>query len=370
MMEQKKTPNLGGGRAHSNQSDEFHNSTRRRGMHPKPTGAWAVYAALSQQQAADDVRQGKPSAYYDSIVTKPADHYSIDTALAEAMREMYGSPVELKGRGQWQRFKPPGKKELDGFASVLGIDRAVFGIWGHDRHLVVLSEDDEKDQTEEQREKARMRREKAERDRQARRLAEARRNAQAAAIAQSKAPFLPLATTHEYTSRKGLKPLGLRQEGTNLVAFLTDGHGIVGYQTISPTGEKRFLTGTAKQGAYWPLGHVKDYIGVCEGVGTAIAVHMGFGCAVAAAMDAGNLKAVCLSLRKRHPNTPIIVYADNDHGPNNDREDNPGVRLGKEAAAAVGGHCVWPSARLGHKGTDFADLWLECPWYFDAGVTV
>jgi putative DNA primase/helicase len=309
-------------------------------MHPKPTGAWAVYAAFSEQLDVQD-------------------------ALREQLASTGLSQVHVTADGEIHRIDhPDGKRGNKRLWYVCRHDFAVWGDWstGEQHNVFAKGPYDP--------EKARKAREEAERHRREYQLAQARRHAQAAAIAQKKAHRLPSAGTHDYTSRKGLKPLGLRQEGTNLVAFLTDGQGIVGYQTISPTGEKRFLTGTAKQGAYWPLGHVKDYIGVCEGVGTAIAVHMGFGCAVAAAMDAGNLKAVCLSLRKRHPNTPIIVYADNDHGPDNDREDNPGVRLGKEAAVAVGGHCVWPTARLGHKGTDFADLWLECPWYFDAGVAV
>src|SRR5690554_8183510 len=81
-----------------------------------------------------------------------------------------------------------------------------------------------------------------------------------------------------------------------------------------------------------------------------------------------NLLPVCLNLRHRYPDVPIIVYADNDHGPDNDRADNPGVRRGKEAAEAVGGRCVWPTARPGQKSTDYVDLWLECPWYFGREV--
>lgn len=336
---------------------------------PKPTGAWAVHAAFSQQLAAHDARQGKPSTYYDSIITKPAAEHSIDTALDDAMREEYGATMQLRGTGPWKRFKPPGKKDEDGFARVLGYDRAVFGVWGRDKHLVVLAEDEGRQQTEEQREKARRARQRAARKRKEERLAEARRNRQAAVEAQELKPRIPWADPlHAYTADKGLEPLGLRQLGPDLVAFLTDGHGVVGYQTISPTGKKCYQTGLALTGAYWPLGHLNGCIAVCEGVATAIAIHMGFGCAVAAAMSCENLLPVCLNLRHRYPDVPIIVYADNDHGPDNDRADNPGVRRGKEAAEAVGGRCVWPTARPGQKSTDYADLWLECPWYFGREV--
>ncbi|QTP55428.1 hypothetical protein HNO51_12495 [Billgrantia sulfidoxydans] len=339
MMIQKKTPNLGGGWAHSDKSDEFHNSTARRSTHPKPVGAWAVYAALSEQLDVQD-------------------------ALREQLASTGLAHPHVIADGEIHRLDhPDGKRGNKRIWYVCRHDFAVWGDWSTGEQHNVF------DKGPCDPEKARRAREEADRRRREYRLAQARRHAQAAAEAQEELHRLPEASPlHPYLARKRIEPFSLRQKGPDLVAFLTDGHGVIGYQTISPTGEKRFLTGTAKQGAYWPLGHVKDYIAVCEGVGTAIAVHMGFGCAVAAAMDAGNLKAVCLSLRKRHPKTPIIVYADNDHGPSDDREDNPGVRLGKEAAAAVGGRCVWPTARLGHKGTDFADLWLESPWYFDSEV--
>lgn len=339
MAAQMKTPSLGGGRAHSKQSDPFHNSTARLDVHPKPAGAWAVYADLSDQLRIEDTLREQ----------------LISTGLSDA---------HVIADGEIHRHDhPDGKRGNKRVWYVCHHDFAVWGDWatGEQHNVFAKGPHDP--------EKAERARQEVERRKRERRLAQDKKRAQAAIKAQDSMRRLPWASPlHSYLVKKRIEPFSLRQEGPNLVAFMTDGYGVIGYQTITPDGDKRFLTGTPTSGAYWPLGHLKGCIIVCEGVGTAIAIHMGYGCAAAAAMSCDNLKPVCLSLRQRHPNVPIIVMADNDHGPDNDRDDNPGVRRGHEAAEAVKGRCIWPSARPGHKSTDFADLWLDSPWYFGREV--
>lgn len=307
----------------------------------KPTGAWAVYAAFSQQLSVED-------------------------ALREQLTTIGLSQAHIIADGEIHRYDhPDGRRGNKRVWYVCHHDFAVWGDWSTGEQHNVFAKGDINHETAE---KARQ---EADRRKRERLLEQSRKHAQAATTAQAALLRLPEADPlHPYLVKKQLQPYSLRQEGQNLVAFLTDGHGVVGYQTITPTGKKRFLSGTHKRGAYWPLGHIGDCIHVCEGVGTAIAIHTAYGGAVAAAMDCGNLLPVCESLRARHPDVPIIVIADNDHGADNDRDDNPGVRLGIAAADAVGGRCIWPSTRPGHKGTDFADLWVDSPWYFGREVSV
>ncbi|WFM71824.1 toprim domain-containing protein [Halomonas sp. CKK8] len=292
---------------------------------------------------------GSPWAVYQAL----AGQLDVQSKLADDIFAHTGAHVQIIANGVIHRHDhPDGKRGNKRLWYVCRHDFACWGDWRTGEHRNVFADANPDPET------ARKARQEAERRRQDRRLAEARKHAQAATQAQEALLRLPEADPlHSYLVKKQIAPFTLRQDGQDLVAFLTDGHGVVGYQTISPDEEKCFLAGTAKVGAYWPLGHVKDGIAVCEGVATAIAIHMGYGCAVAAAMDCGNLKPVALSLRARHPDIPIIIMADNDHH----RDNNPGVTHGKAAAEAVDGKCIYPTPIPGRedKGSDFNDLFLE-----------
>src|SRR5690554_862234 len=221
---------------------------------PKPTGAWAVHAALSQQIAVED-------------------------ALREQLSAI-GLAIAVVADGEIHRHDhPEAKRGNNRIWYVCHHDFAVWGDWSTgEQHNVFPNGpyDPEKAQRE---------RQDAEKRKRDRRLAQAKKHAQAAVDAHEAWRRLPWADPlHPYLAKKRILPFSLRQEGPNLVAFLTDGQGVVGYQTIPPVGKKMFLKGTPLTGTYWPLGHVRDCIAVCEGVGTAIAIHMAYGRAVAAAM--------------------------------------------------------------------------------------
>ncbi|RCV90484.1 toprim domain-containing protein [Billgrantia montanilacus] len=319
---------------------------------PKPTGAWAVRAALSNQLDTE-IEAGRSG--YDSIKEYAKQRHTIDSAMMQALDDQYGNGIHLRGKGLWQRFKPPGKHNPDGYAAVLSNEVAIFGVWGNEKHLVVLSDDEMT--KEERREHRQNAREDADRRRREHQTAEKRRHAQKAERAASEVRAMPWANaSHPYLIAKGIEAPGLKQKGPLLVAPMTDGQTIVNYQTIAPDGNKRFLAGARKQGCYFALGHLSDRLVICEGVATAISIHMAYDCAVAAAMDCGNLKPVALNLRQRHPDLPIVVMADNDYH----RDDNPGVTHGKAAAEAVKGQCVWPSKNPNKPdGMDFNDLFIE-----------
>lgn len=71
-------------------------------------------------------------------------------------------------------------------------------------------------------------------------------------------------------------------------------------------------------------------------------MHEASGLAVVAAMDAGNLGKVEVSLRQRFPDAAITIIADNDEKP--DRQDNPGVAAATKAARAIGARLAVPPA--------------------------
>ncbi|WP_431026220.1 toprim domain-containing protein [Halomonas sp. H5] len=293
---------------------------------PTLGGAWAVHKAFSDQLA-------------------------IEAKLADAILAQTGVSTSIVADGEIHRHDhPDGKRGNKRIWYVCHHDFAVWGDWGTGEQHNVFAKGPIDPETAT---KARMEAERRKHERKAR---DERRRAQAAESARQATHRLPWADSgHPYLVKKKIKPIGLKQQGSKLVAAMTDGRRIVNYQTIDPDGRKRFLAGAKKQGAYFAIGHIGDRLVVCEGVATAISIHLAYGCAVAAAMDCGNLKPVALNLRNRYPDVPIVIMADNDiHRPN-----NPGVTHGKAAAEAVGGQCVWPapSPVQPDAAIDFNDLW-------------
>lgn len=157
---------------------------------------------------------------------------------------------------------------------------------------------------------------------------------------------------HQYLASKRVRPHCLRQLNTSLVLPLYDGSKLVNAQLINAQGNKRFLCGGRVSGCYSTLGHLSDKLYISEGFATAATVHELTGCAVAIALNAGNLKPVALHLRRRHPNLAIIVAADNDRH----TAGNPGRSKGIEAAQAVDGMITWPEFPESAQGSDFNDL--------------
>lgn len=89
---------------------------------------------------------------------------------------------------------------------------------------------------------------------------------------------------------------------------------------INTDGSKHFLKGGEKKGCYSILNFSKDVpalIGIAEGFATAASLleHAqkdGVAMMVIMACDAGNLEPVALTIKKLYPDTPIIIFGDND----------------------------------------------------------
>jgi len=137
-----------------------------------------------------------------------------------------------------------------------------------------------------------------------------------------------------YLARKGVaheKGLRYLADGTLLVPMIrydvteaqeadpayTGPRRLVGLQKIAPDGEKRFNKGMAKEGAACRLGRAPargEALLVTEGLATGLSIRMAIGGKhpVFVAFDAGNLAPVAKGLRALHPESPMLLCADDD----------------------------------------------------------
>ena len=159
----------------------------------------------------------------------------------------------------------------------------------------------------------------------------------------------------DYLERKGIDLKGVRYTGdVLLVPMYRDGE-MVSVQRILPDGTKLFLKNSDHVGAYFSIGRDVSTIVLCEGVATGQVVHNATGWAVICAFNAGNLKPVSQSIRKKYPDARILIAADNDHEVKRQNGDpfNVGVEKAKQAAVAIGGcQIVIPECEAGESDWD------------------
>jgi len=157
-----------------------------------------------------------------------------------------------------------------------------------------------------------------------------------------------------YLQRKGLEGFifSILPDGGLLLPLRDESGEVVAAQTISPSGEKRLIAGSAKKGSFYTINAVETppYILIAEGLATALSVHLMRPDALAvAAIDAGNLLPVAQVLRVSHPDAQIIIAADNDLA---EGAKNVGIEHAEKAAVAVAG---WVSAPPTDKKADWDD---------------
>lgn len=168
------------------------------------------------------------------------------------------------------------------------------------------------------------------REAQEKQRAEAERIAQAHAKAEKTAYGIwknasPADPKHAYAQNKGLglseaTMSVIRQNEYNgkkqLIIPMYSEKKLVNVQTIDEDGNKKFLNGGQKQGAYTIIGDFKQNqqgIILAEGFATAASVHEATGKPVVVAFDAGNLRAVSEKLLNVLPeNVPVYFAADQD----------------------------------------------------------
>jgi putative DNA primase/helicase len=128
-----------------------------------------------------------------------------------------------------------------------------------------------------------------------------------------------------------------------LLELVDESGAVAAAQTITPQGEKRLLTGSAKRGAYHAVNAPESpqSVLIAEGLATALSVHlMRPDALTVAAIDAGNLLPVAEVMRRKHPKAQIIIAADNDHHQNG--EANTGREAAEKAALSVAGWVSMP----------------------------
>ena len=146
-----------------------------------------------------------------------------------------------------------------------------------------------------------------------------------------------------------------------------------GGQTIHKDGSKYFVTGTKALGAFSLVPAVKDPnrwmehleaspkpLILCEGVGTAMAIHQATGYPVIACLSAKNLPVVgeWLETSGYATKRDVIVFADNDLAhPTHPESGYIGIREATKAAEILGGRVA--VANNGQKGYDARDIYRD-----------
>ncbi|MFM5872630.1 DUF927 domain-containing protein [Aeromonas veronii] len=126
-------------------------------------------------------------------------------------------------------------------------------------------------------------------------------------------------------------------QGSLVIPLTDEDDQLVNVQLIDPQGEKRYLAGGQKAGAFHRLtGGLR--VAICEGYATGVSVHLATGATVYCAMDASNLLAVAEIAKRREGAEPILIAGDNDAH----IDGNPGQAKAQEAATAIGGLICLP----------------------------
>ncbi len=263
-------------------------------------------------------------------------------------------PETINADGAIHRFSTNGKAGDDSGWYVLyldGIAAGAFGCWRAQLQSTWCAKaDNAMTPTERDAHRGRMAAMKAQRDAdQAHRHQQAR---QAAAVILEKAGP---ARSHDYLTRKGIQPHGVKFNGTQLLIPMRDAAGTLhSLQSIGQDGEKRFHPGGRTTGCYFAIGRPNGTLIVTEGFATGASIHEATGQAVAVAFNAGNLQPVAVELHAKYPALKIIIAADDDW----QSDGNPGKAKAHAAALAVAGLIALPQFGNGRqeKATDFNDL--------------
>lgn len=183
---------------------------------------------------------------------------------------------------------------------------------------------------------------------------------EAARRAQAIWPGLPVEGHSPYLATKQVAAFDVRFARGSVIVPLRTGPGdesLVGLQWISPDGTKRFLTGTAKKGAYTLLGAKPapgDWVAIGEGYATCATARMATGWSAVVAFDAGNLADVAKAVRRDYPGIRLVILADDDHA----TRGNPGIAKATAAARATQALLAVPrfQSTAPDRGTDWNDL--------------
>lgn len=168
----------------------------------------------------------------------------------------------------------------------------------------------------------------------------------------------PADPQHPYLAAKRVMVHGLRQVGNLLLVPVTDGQSLISLQTITPAGDKRFLKGGRMAGGFYLMADAppSSPLVIGEGFATIATLAEQTGCPGVVAFNAGNLLSVAREMRRRYPETPIVMAGDNDQW----TPGNPGATQARAAAVAIHAKLMLPDFTgmdLSGKPTDWNDYY-------------
>jgi putative DNA primase/helicase len=293
------------------------------------------------------------------MTSNPIDGFR-DAIFAACMT----APETIEADGKLHRFSSNGKTGDDAGWYVLHFDGVPAGIFGDWR--TGLSETWKAD-TGRKLTKQEVAQQRAKFDalRSEREAAEKHGHEEAAAkAAASWQTAQPAFADHGYLAKKGIKPHGTKvgTDGRLLVPMRDAAGKLWNIERVAPekpadgsAGKKGLYLGR-RTGCYFSIGNPKaaEVLCIAEGFATGASIHEATGMPVAVTFDAGNLESVAKALRKKLPDLPMVICADDDYC----SEGNPGRTKAEAAALAVGGVMVLPvfQADRPEKATDFNDL--------------
>lgn len=146
----------------------------------------------------------------------------------------------------------------------------------------------------------------------------------------------------EYLLKKGVGYYGIRFRQTDygkvaVIPMRDIGGEICSYQLINADGSKRF----AKDASTTELLHMLHQpingfpIGLAESYVTAASCFETMGIAMVTSFSSGNLKLACLKLRRQFPDSPLIIFGDDDRH----LTENKGKCTALKAYEEVGAAC-------------------------------
>jgi len=190
-------------------------------------------------------------------------------------------------------------------------------------------------------------------------LSEKKRREQAIIDCRKVWATAPPAANHPYLLRKQIEPHISRQDrktGALLVPVIDVSGKLQSVQRIFPNGSKWCWPGASVKAGFAPLGILSEApkFLIAEGFATSATLREQTNYPVAAAMFAGNLKAVAMVLRLKCPRADIVICGDDDRF----TEGNPGKTAAIEAARAIGAKWAVPPFPENSIGTDFNDYHL------------
>lgn len=162
----------------------------------------------------------------------------------------------------------------------------------------------------------------------------------------------PASSDHPYLLRKHVSSHGLKEtdDGRLLIPGYDETGRLATVQFIDADGRKRFLKGCRTAGCFFLMGDPScdERIFLVEGYATGASAYEQTGTLTFVAFCASNLAAVTETVRTRHPDSRILILADNDV--------SGAGEAGADAAAAVSGAEVILMPETGMDANDFVNV--------------